>query len=72
MPRELEPSLNEAAFVAQALQEGLRLDGRGNDDYRPITVTLGEEYGVADVRIGKTRYDCLGRTPPKARRRRCF
>ncbi|EPE04893.1 exosome complex exonuclease rrp45 [Ophiostoma piceae UAMH 11346] len=55
MPRELEPSLNEKAFLGQALKEGLRLDGRGFDDYRPITLTLGDEYGVADVRLGNTR-----------------
>ncbi|CAK7265390.1 3'-5'-exoribonuclease [Sporothrix epigloea] len=55
MPRDLEPSLNEKAFVGQALQEGLRLDGRGLEDYRPIVLSLGDEYGVADVRLGKTR-----------------
>ena len=55
MPRDLEPSLNEKAFVSQALQDGLRLDGRGLETYRPISLSLGDEYGVADVRIGKTR-----------------
>lgn len=56
MPRDLEPSLNEKAFVGQALQDGLRLDGRGFEDYRPISLSLGEEYGVADVRLGSTRW----------------
>ncbi|KIH94404.1 exosome complex component RRP45 [Sporothrix brasiliensis 5110] len=55
MPHDLEPSLNEKAFVGQALQDGLRLDGRGFEDYRPISLSLGEEYGVADVRLGNTR-----------------
>lgn len=57
MPRDLEPSLNEKAFIGQALQDGLRLDGRGLEDYRPISLSLGDEYGIADVRLGKTRYD---------------
>lgn len=56
MPREAEPSINERAFIAQALQENIRLDGRALDAYRQLNVSFGEEYGVADVRLGKTRY----------------
>lgn len=56
MPREAEPSLNEKAFVTQALQEHLRLDNRNFDDYRPIELTFGDEYGTAEVKLGKTRY----------------
>jgi exosome complex component RRP45 len=56
MPREVEPSLNERQFVLQALQEDLRLDGRELDQYRPLELNFGEEYGVADVTLGKTRY----------------
>lgn len=56
MPREAEPSLNEKAFVAQALQENLRLDNRAFDDYRPIELSFGDEYGAAEVKLGKTRY----------------
>ncbi|KAK3302219.1 ribosomal protein S5 domain 2-type protein [Chaetomium strumarium] len=55
MPREVEPSLNERQFVLQALQENLRLDGRELDQYRPLELNFGEEYGVADVTLGKTR-----------------
>ncbi|KAJ9151727.1 Exosome complex component rrp45 [Pleurostoma richardsiae] len=55
MPREAEPSLNEKTFVSQALQENLRLDGRDFDQYRPLELTFGEEYGVVDVKLGKTR-----------------
>lgn len=55
MPRDLEPSLNEKVFIGQALQDGLRLDGRGFEDYRPISLSLGEEYGVADVKFGGTQ-----------------
>ncbi len=55
MPREADLSLNERAFVLQALRQGIRLDGRPFDTYRELDVTFGEEYGVVDVRLGKTR-----------------
>lgn len=56
MPREAEPSLNEKTFVTQALQEHLRLDNRAFDEYRPVELSFGDEYGVAEVKLGKTRY----------------
>lgn len=56
MPREVEPSVNEKAFILQALSENLRLDGREFDQFRPFELTFGDEYGVADVKLGKTRY----------------
>ncbi|KAL3417332.1 3' exoribonuclease family protein [Phlyctema vagabunda] len=55
MPREVEPSQNEKQFFTKALEEEIRLDGRGFDDFRPLSLDFGEEYGVADVRLGKTR-----------------
>ena len=55
MPREIEPSSNEREFLLAALQENIRLDNRAFDQYRPISLTFGDEYGHADVRIGKTR-----------------
>jgi len=55
MPREAEPSLNEKAFVLQAIEEKQRLDGRNFEDYRPLELTFGDEHGVADVQLGKTR-----------------
>ncbi|RYP57915.1 hypothetical protein DL770_010550 [Monosporascus sp. CRB-9-2] len=55
MPREAEPSLNERTFVVQALQEGLRLDGRAFDQFRKLELKFGDQYGVADVTLGKTR-----------------
>ncbi|KAH8909795.1 hypothetical protein BR93DRAFT_419749 [Coniochaeta sp. PMI_546] len=55
MPREAEPSLNEKQFVLQALKENLRQDGREFDVYRPLDLTFGDEYGHADVKLGKTR-----------------
>jgi exosome complex RNA-binding protein Rrp42 (RNase PH superfamily) len=56
MPREVEPSLNEKKFFAKALQENIRLDGRPFDQYRALELEFGPELGVADVRLGKTRY----------------
>lgn len=55
MPREAEPSLNEREFVVRALQEGLRIDGRNLDQYRKLELKFGDQYGVADVALGKTR-----------------
>lgn len=56
MPREAEPSLNEKQFVLQALHDSVRLDGRELEQYRPLELTFGDQYGVADVTLGKTRY----------------
>ncbi|CAP68531.1 uncharacterized protein PODANS_7_1650 [Podospora anserina S mat+] len=55
MPREAEPSLNEKQFVLQALHDSVRLDGRELEQYRPLELTFGDQYGVADVTLGKTR-----------------
>ena len=58
MPREAEPSLNERAFILEALRENIRIDGRALDAFRDLDVTFGDEYGVADIRLGKTRSSC--------------
>ncbi|KAL1839122.1 hypothetical protein VTJ49DRAFT_1853 [Mycothermus thermophilus] len=55
MPRDHEPSLNEKQFVTQALQENLRLDGRELDQYRPLELRFGDQHGVAEVTLGKTK-----------------
>ncbi|KAM0476735.1 hypothetical protein ACHAPX_006157 [Trichoderma viride] len=55
MPREAEPSLSERTFTLQAISEGLRLDSRKLDQFRPLELSFGDEYGVADVKLGKTR-----------------
>jgi hypothetical protein len=56
MPREAEISINEREFIKQALSEQIRLDGRAIDAFRSIELTFGEEHGVADVQLGKSRY----------------
>lgn len=55
MPREADPSNPERDFVLEALLQGLRKDGRGFDQFRPIDVAFGEEFGSATVTLGKTR-----------------
>lgn len=61
MPREAEPSLSEKTFVSNAIQEGLRLDCRKFGQWRPSSLTFGNEWGVAEVQFGETRYDILPR-----------
>ena len=61
MPREADPSTNETAFLLTALKEGIRLDSRPLDAYRPISLSYppeSDQYSVADVRFGKTRVLC--------------
>ncbi|KAI9779361.1 MAG: hypothetical protein M1816_003608 [Peltula sp. TS41687] len=55
MPRETEPSLNEKAFVLQALRENIRIDGRAFEAFRKLDLQFGEEDGVADLQLGRTR-----------------
>lgn len=55
MPREAEISLNEREFILQALAGSIRLDGRSLEAFREPELTFGDDYGVADVRLGKTR-----------------
>jgi len=55
MPREIEPSLNERQFFTAALEENIRLDGRGLEEYRPIKILFGDDYGVSEASFGKTR-----------------
>ena len=56
MPREAEPSNNERTFILEALQENIRLGGRALDAFRNVKLSFGDEDGVADVALGKTRY----------------
>jgi exosome complex component RRP45 len=56
MPREAEPSLSERTFILKALDEGLRIDNRKFDEGRPVVLSLGDDYGVADVKFGQTRH----------------
>lgn len=57
MPREAAPSINERAFVLQALRGNVRIDGRALDAFRDIELSFGDDFGIADLKLGKTRYD---------------
>ena len=63
MPKELEPSTNEKQFTLEALRQGLRLDGRDFDTFRPLKLSFGHEFGLADVQLGKTRYNPCSAAP---------
>jgi exosome complex component RRP45 len=54
MPREVEPSLNEKQFILRVLEENLRVDGRPFDQFRELELTFGDEYGITNVKLGKT------------------
>ena len=60
MPREAEPSNVERNFILEALRQNIRVDGRAFDQFRPINLTFGEDYGTATVSLGKTR--CFSRS----------
>ncbi|CUS14229.1 unnamed protein product [Tuber aestivum] len=55
MPRELDPTANEKSFILDALNQKLRIDGRDLDSFRELELNFGDDYGLADVRLGKTR-----------------
>lgn len=55
MPREAEPSVNEKAFVLEALQDKIRIDGRNLDEFRKLDLSFGDDFGVAHVSLGNTR-----------------
>jgi exosome complex component RRP45 len=63
MPREAETSSVERTFVLEALRQNIRVDGRAFDQFRPIDLTFGEDYGTVTVSLGKTRCLC---PPPHA------
>jgi hypothetical protein len=53
--REEPLSIPERDFILEALGQNLRLDGRQFDDYRPLNISFGEEYGHVKLQLGKTR-----------------
>ncbi|TID14731.1 exosome complex component rrp45 [Venturia nashicola] len=55
MPREAELSTNEREFILNALRQNMRLDGRSSEEYRGVELAFGNEYGLVDVKMGKTR-----------------
>ncbi|KAA8652414.1 hypothetical protein EYZ11_002866 [Aspergillus tanneri] len=54
MNKEAPLSIAERDFILNALREDVRLDGREADQFRPLTVSFGDEYGHVKVQLGKT------------------
>jgi hypothetical protein len=58
MSKEASLSVAEREFILEALRQDSRLDGRGADQFRPLKISFGEEYGHVKLELGKTRYAC--------------
>lgn len=56
MSKEAPLSIAERDFILEALREDVRLDGRGADQFRPLNITFGDEYGHVKLQLGKTRF----------------
>lgn len=55
MSKEAQLSVAERDFILEALRENVRLDGRGTDEFRPLNLSFGDEYGHVKLQVGKTR-----------------
>lgn len=55
MSKEASLSGAEREFILKAVRENVRLDGRSADQFRPLSISFGEEYGHVKLRLGKTR-----------------
>lgn len=58
MPRDLEPSQIESDFLLESLKESLRLDFRAANEFRPLSISFGADYGSAEILLGQTRVLC--------------
>lgn len=56
MSKEAPLSVAEREFILEALRQDSRLDGRGADQFRPLKISFGDEYGHVKLELGKTRY----------------
>ena len=54
--RPSSPSLPEHDFTLEALSQGLRVDGRGLLDARDVEILFGEELGMVECLMGRTRF----------------
>lgn len=55
MSKEAPLSNAERDFVLEALREDVRVDGRNPNQFRPLSVSFGDEYGHVKLQLGKTR-----------------
>ncbi|CCJ30637.1 unnamed protein product, partial [Pneumocystis jirovecii] len=56
MPKDIDLSLNEKEFILEALNNNLRLDGRGFDVWRDLKLNFGNSYGHVELSLGKTSF----------------
>jgi exosome complex component RRP45 len=56
MSKEASLSVAEREFILEALRQDSRLDGRKADQFRPLKISFGEEYGHVKLELGRTRY----------------
>ncbi|KAJ5369058.1 Exosome complex component rrp45 [Penicillium cataractarum] len=54
MSKEASLSVAEREFILEALNQDVRLDGRGLDQFRPLKISFGDEYGHVKLELGKT------------------
>ena len=54
--RPPSPSIPEREFLLNAIDQSLRLDGRGLWQARAPILTFGPELGWVECAMGKTRY----------------
>jgi len=62
MSREAQLSVAERDFILEALRENVRLDGREPDQFRPLNLSFGDEYGHVKLQVGKTRFVSISMT----------
>ncbi|QSL64768.1 hypothetical protein MERGE_002070 [Pneumocystis wakefieldiae] len=55
MRKNIDVSLNEKQFILEALNNNLRVDGREFEIWRDLSLIFGNNYGQAEVSLGKTR-----------------
>lgn len=55
MSKEAQLSVAERDFILEALRQDVRLDGRKPDEYRPLDISFGEQYGHVNLQLGKTQ-----------------
>ncbi|KAJ5485645.1 Exosome complex component rrp45 [Penicillium diatomitis] len=54
MSKEAPLSIAEREFILEALRQDSRLDGRTPDQFRPLKISFGDEYGHVNLELGNT------------------
>ncbi|EPS29421.1 hypothetical protein PDE_04370 [Penicillium oxalicum 114-2] len=54
MSKEAPLSIAEHDFILEALRQDARLDGRTANQFRPLKISFGDEYGHVNLELGNT------------------